>query len=84
MNLCGVVWQAFTLRKVFLIAPAAGIEQGSAQGWRGPGPRGAEATLGATASPLGQPLPPAYYLRKPAAAPQKKKENPETCLPVAP
>jgi len=50
----------------------------------GPGPRGAEATLGATASPLGQPLPPAYYLRKPAAAPQKKKENPETCLPVGP
>jgi hypothetical protein len=34
--------------------------------------------------PAGAALPPAYYLRKPAAAPQKKKENPETCLPVGP
>jgi hypothetical protein len=38
-----------------LRGPAVGIEEARTQGWRRLSPRGAEATLGATASPLGQP-----------------------------
>jgi len=38
----------------------------------GPGPRGAEATLGAPANPLGQPPATADYRRKPGCRPNSK------------
>ena len=44
----------------YLLRPRQGLSQ-VARRVAGPGPRGAEATLGAPASPLGQPLATADY-----------------------